>query len=113
MRIIYLPQPLVQYSASVRDSLLLVLRKSLFSRYSTSVRVLPTAWCYIATCVIFVCVSSSCRQVEVRKIAVSGYLLLLRKFKVSGHKLPAFTGQLTSSEMPCSLVAAGSGVSWC
>ena len=36
-RIIFLLQPLVQYSASVRDSLLLVLRKSLFSRYGTSV----------------------------------------------------------------------------
>jgi Fanconi anemia group I protein len=45
--------PLVQFSSSVRDSLLLVLRKSLFSR-----------------------------QVDVRKIAVGGYLLLLKKFTV-------------------------------
>lgn len=46
-------QPLVQFSSSLRDCLLLVLRKALFSI-----------------------------NVEARKTAVEGYLLLLRKFTV-------------------------------
>ncbi len=49
-------QPLVQFSASLRDSLLLVLRKALFSV-----------------------------QLEARKTAVEGYLLLLRQFTVRGQ----------------------------
>lgn len=46
-------QPLVQFSTSLKDSLLLVLRKALFSV-----------------------------QLEARKMAVEGYLLLLRQFTV-------------------------------
>ncbi|NXY82042.1 FANCI protein, partial [Alcedo cyanopectus] len=53
---VYLPfQPLLKVSMSVRDSLILVLQKAIFSR-----------------------------QLDARKAAVAGFLLLLRNFKVLG-----------------------------
>jgi Fanconi anemia group I protein len=53
-------EPLLKVNLSLRDSLMLVLRKSLFSR-----------------------------QVEARKIAVMGYLLVLEKFKIVNTMLPS------------------------
>ncbi|XP_020616716.1 Fanconi anemia group I protein-like [Orbicella faveolata] len=53
-------QPLLKISLSLRDSLILVLRKAMFSR-----------------------------QVDSRKIAVTGFLLILKHFKILGGSMPS------------------------
>jgi len=53
-------QPLLKISLSLRDSLILVLRKAMFSR-----------------------------QVDARKIAVTGFLLILKHFKILGGSMPS------------------------
>ncbi|EDO31110.1 predicted protein, partial [Nematostella vectensis] len=69
-------QPLMKISLSLRDTLILVLRKAMFSR-----------------------------QLDARKIAVSGFLLILKHFKVMGGGISA-SSQLSQTFSQSSQVQA-------
>ncbi|XP_065828323.1 Fanconi anemia group I protein homolog isoform X2 [Oscarella lobularis] len=70
-------EPLLKFSTNLRDSLMLVLRKSLFARQS-----------------------------DARKIAVMGYLIILEKFKLIGSAPPSSQLSQYSASLSLSQVAA-------
>ncbi|KAB0398356.1 hypothetical protein E2I00_019110, partial [Balaenoptera physalus] len=68
-------QPLLKVSLSIRDSLILVLRKAMFASH---------LWYSLFTAVMKFLTQARASQLDARKSAVAGFLLLLKNFKVLG-----------------------------
>lgn len=92
-------QPLLKVSMSLKDSLILVLRKAMFSRYEQlrSYSDESHKWINPLLTVFIPLYTSSTSQLDGRKSAVTGFLLLLKNFKVLGSLASSQSSQAVSS----------------